>query len=73
MNSGQSSKALAGETATLPLSDDLILWAEIDGQKKAVAQRYRSPKGKLRIYWFVSQHQRRNLLSVYLQDANPPK
>lgn len=54
------------------MSDDLILWADIGGQKKVVAQRYRSPKGKLRIDWFVSQHQRRNLLSVYLQDANPP-
>lgn len=55
------------------MPDDLILWADIDGQRKVVAQRYRSPKGKLRIDWFVSQHQRRNLLSVYLQDANPPK
>ncbi len=55
------------------MPDDLILWADIDGQKKVIAQRYRSHTGKLRIDWFVSQHQRRNLLSVYLQDANPPK
>lgn len=54
------------------MPDDLVLWADIGGRKKVVAQRYRSPKGKLRIDWFVSQHQRRNLLSIYLQDANPP-
>ena len=65
--------ASAHSSAVPAMPDDLILWADIGGQRKVVAQRYRSPKGKLRIDWFVSQHQRRNLLSVYLQDAKPPK
>ncbi len=67
----QTASAHNSNVSAMP--DDLILWADIGGQKKVVAQRYRSLKGKLRIDWFVPQHQRRNLLSVYLQDANPPK
>ncbi len=55
------------------MPDDLIFWADIEGQKKVVAQRYRTLEGHLTVDWFVSRNLRRNLIQVCLQEAIPPQ
>lgn len=54
------------------MPDDLIFWADIEGQKKVVAQRYRTLEGHLTVDWFVPQRLRQNLLDLCLQEAFPP-